>query len=120
MKTLINLFCYYVKLFIPMNISVIDLNLMKSFYLQKMNFKVAFIWKILQLLIIDMQKMHLKNFKLKHLGDCYDLYVQSDTLLLADVFENFRKMFIRVYELYPSHFLSASELAWQACLKKQK
>ena len=50
--------------------------------------------------------------------DCHDLYVQSDTLLLADVFENFRNMCIKVYELDPAHFLSAPGLAWQACLKK--
>ena len=46
------------------------------------------------------------------------MYVQSDTLLLADVFENFRNMCIKVYELDPAHFLSAPGLAWQACLKK--
>ena len=46
------------------------------------------------------------------------MYVQSDTLLLADVFEKFRNMCIKVYELDPAHFLSAPELAWQACLKK--
>ena len=38
--------------------------------------------------------------------------------MLADVFENFRKMCIKVYELDPAHFLSAPGLAWQACLKK--
>ena len=54
----------------------------------------------------------------KDLGDYYDLYVQSDTLLLADVFENFRNMCITVYELDPAHFLSAPGLAWQACQKK--
>ena len=59
-----------------------------------------------------------KKFKLKHLGKYHDLYVQSDTLLLADVFENFRNMCIKVYELDPAHFLSLPELAWQACLKK--
>ena len=58
------------------------------------------------------------NFKLNNLGDYHDLYVQSDTLLLADVFENFRDMCINVYELDPAHFLSLSGLAWQACLKK--
>ena len=46
------------------------------------------------------------------------MYVQSDTLLLADVFENFRNKCIQVYELDPAHFLSAPGLAWQACLKK--
>ena len=59
-----------------------------------------------------------KTFKLKNLGEYHDLYVQSDTLLLADVFENFRNMCIKVYELDPAHFLSLPGLAWQACLKK--
>ena len=45
-----------------------------------------------------------KKIKLKNLGEYHDLYVQGDTLSLADVFENFRNMCI----------------AWQACLKKQK
>ena len=59
-----------------------------------------------------------KRFKLNNLGDYHDLYVQSDTLLLADVFENFRKTCIKVYELDPAYFLSLPGLAWQACLKK--
>ena len=59
-----------------------------------------------------------KRFKLKNLGEYHDLYVQSDTLLLADVFENFRKTCLKVYELDPAHFLSLPGLAWQACLKK--
>ena len=59
-----------------------------------------------------------KTFKLNNLGDYHDLYVQSDTLLLADIFENFRKAFIKTYELDPAHFISLPGLAWQACLKK--
>ena len=59
-----------------------------------------------------------KRFKLKNLGEYHNLYVQSNTLLLADVFENFRNMCIEVYELDPAHFLSSPGLAWQACLKK--
>ena len=45
------------------------------------------------------------KFKLNHLGEYHDLYVQSDTLLLADVFENFRDMCLKEYELDPAHFL---------------
>ena len=44
--------------------------------------------------------------------------MQSDTLLLGDVFENFRDMCIKEYELDPAHFFSLPGLAWQACLKK--
>ena len=44
--------------------------------------------------------------------------MQSDTLLLADVFENFRDMCIKEYELDPAHFLSLPGLAWQVWLKK--
>ena len=46
-----------------------------------------------------------------HLGKYHDLCVQSDTLLLADVFENFRTMCIKVYELDAANFLTAPGLA---------
>ena len=73
--------------------------------------------------IKDVDYRHAQNvfeeFKLKNLGDYDELYVQSDTLLLADVFENFRNKCIEIYEFDPAHFLSAPGLAWQACLKKQ-
>ena len=59
-----------------------------------------------------------KRLELENLGQYHDLYVQSDTLLLADAFENFRDMCIKEYELDPAHFLSLPGLAWQACLKK--
>ena len=47
-------------------------------------------------------------------------HVQSDTLLLAEVFEKFRNMCIKVYKLDLAHFLYAPGLAWQACLKKNR
>ena len=59
-----------------------------------------------------------KNFSNKNLCDYHDLYVQSDTLLFANVFEILTNICIKVYELDPAHFLSAPGLAWQACLKK--
>ena len=53
--------------------------------------------------ITEMDYIHainiFKTFKLNNLGDYHDLYVKSDTLLLADVFENFRKACIETYEL---------------------
>ena len=72
--------------------------------------------------ISDIDYRHANNvfkvFKLENLGDYHDLYVQSDTLLLSDVFNNFRDMCLKEYELDPAHFLSLPGLAWQACLKK--
>ena len=59
-----------------------------------------------------------EKFNLNSLGDYHDLYVRSDTLLLADVFENFRNACLNNYELDPTHFVSLPGLAWQACLKK--
>ena len=42
----------------------------------------------------------------KILGEYHDLYVQSNTLLLADVFENFQSMCLEIYELNSAHYLS--------------
>ena len=61
-----------------------------------------------------------KDFEIKELGEYHDLYVQSDILLLADVFENVRNICLEIYELDPAKFLSVSGLAWQAALKKTK
>ena len=55
-----------------------------------------------------------EKFKLKILGDYHDLCVQSDTLLLADIFENFRNKCIEIYKLDRAHFLRAPGLVWQA------
>ena len=57
---------------------------------------------------------------MNNLGDYHDLYVQSDTLLLGDVFENFIDKCIEIYKLDPAYFLSAPALTWQACLKMTK
>ena len=48
-----------------------------------------------------------KDFEMKNVGEYNVLYVQSNTLLLAEVFENFRNMCLKLYELDPAKFLSA-------------
>ena len=59
-----------------------------------------------------------KKFNINNLVEYHDLYVRSDTLLLADIFENFRQSCLKYYKLDPAHFVSLPGLAWQACLKK--
>ena len=74
--------------------------------------------------ISDADYQHVKKvweaFGIKNLGEYHDLYVQCDTFLLADVFENFKSQCIEMYELDPTHFLSVSGFAWQPCFKKAK
>ena len=57
-------------------------------------------------------------FGIKNCSEYHDLYAQSEALLLADVFENFRDKCNEIYELDPIYFVSAPGLAWQACFKK--
>ena len=59
-------------------------------------------------------------FGIKDLGEYHHLHVQSDTLLLADIYEMFGERWLKIYQLDPVHFLSAPGLAWQACLKKTR
>ena len=61
-----------------------------------------------------------KDSEIKNLGEYYDLYVQSDTLLLANAFENFRNMYLKLYELDPAKFRLGPGLTWQAALKRTK
>ena len=58
-----------------------------------------------------------ETFDLKTLKEYHDLYVLSDVLQLADVFENFRDICLGYYELGPADFYTSPGLAWQACLK---
>ena len=61
---------------------------------------------------LNMEKIVCKDFKIKKLGEYHDLYVQSNTLLLADVFQNFKNMSLKLYELDPAKYLSVPGLAW--------
>ena len=58
-----------------------------------------------------------ETFKLKTMGEYHDLYLKSDILLLADVFENFRKTCLEYYKLDPCHYFTSPGLSWDAMLK---
>ena len=58
-----------------------------------------------------------KTFEMKNLEDYHNLYNRVDVLLLTDVFENFRDICIRNYNLDPAHYYTAPGLAWDATLK---
>ena len=59
-----------------------------------------------------------KKFRIHKLGDYHDLYLRTDVVLLAHVFEAYRDTCLKHYSLDPAHFYTATELAWKACLKK--
>ena len=74
--------------------------------------------------IRDADCMHVKgvfkDFEMKYLGEYHDLYLKRDALLLADVFENFRKMCLKIYNLDLLKFILAAGLACQAALARLK
>ena len=74
--------------------------------------------------ISDEDYEHAQNvwntFDLKSMGDYHDLYLATDVLLLADVFENFRDTCLKSYKLDPVHYYSSPGLAWDAALKMTK
>ena len=61
-----------------------------------------------------------KTFSLKNMGEYHNLYLTSDILLLADVFENFRKTCLEYYKLDPCHYFTSPGLSWDAMLKMTK
>ena len=61
-----------------------------------------------------------KEFGLKDLGEYHDLYLKKDVILLANVFEAFRKVCLKNYGLDPDHIYTAPRLAWKACLQKTR
>ena len=59
-----------------------------------------------------------KDFEMKNVSNNHGLYLKSDTLLLAGVFESVRKMCLEIFDLDPAKCFSAPGLAWKAALKK--
>ena len=58
------------------------------------------------------------EFRIKNMGECHDLYLKTDVILLANVFESFREVCMKNYGLDPAHFYTAPGLAWKACLRR--
>ena len=56
-------------------------------------------------------------FKMNTMGDYHDLYLKTDALLLADVFEKFINMCLDYHGLDPYHYFSSPKLGWDAMLK---
>ena len=59
-----------------------------------------------------------KDFEIANLGEYHDLYLRTDVILLANVFEAFRKVCLDNYGLDPAHFYTTPGLAWKVCVKK--
>ena len=59
-----------------------------------------------------------REFGIKNMGEYHDLYLKTDVILLANVFESFRNVCMDNYGLDPAHLYTALGLAWKACLKK--
>ena len=57
------------------------------------------------------------KFGIRNLGDYHDLYLRTDVIVVADVFEAFRDTCLEHYKLDPVHFYTSPGLAWKACLK---
>ena len=93
------------KVFILMNKLIAGENLIKHHYHLKKRF-IVILEDITDKDYARAQKVW-EVFGIRNLGEYHDLHVQTDTLLLADVFENFRNMCLDIYELDPVYFLSA-------------
>ena len=61
-----------------------------------------------------------EHFEIKNRGEHHDLYVQADTAQLRDVFENFRSLCLKEYQLDPAYFVSTPSLAFEVMLKITK
>ena len=59
-----------------------------------------------------------KHFNIQNLGQYHDLYLQTDVLLLTDVFENFRTKCLEDYGLDPAHYITLPNFSWDAMLLK--
>ena len=96
---------------------MIRLNLMIKSYLLLINFILAFILIILLKKNYKHAKNVWKTFNISNMKEYHNLYVQSDTVQLADIFEQFRTLCLREYKLDPAYYCTTPALAFYSCLK---
>ena len=104
-----------------MNIWITGKRLMKQHYLKKKEFYSNLNLKD----ITDADYMHAKrvckDFEIKNLAEHHDFYLKNNVLLLADVFENFRKMYLKIYELHrPREIYFSSWISMANSFKKDR
>ena len=115
--------------------NVLDLGKQKGFYpyeymrdfekfKEELTSKEKFYSSLMNRKITDKEYEHVLNvwneYDMETMKDYHNLYLKCDVLLLADVFEKFRNNSLKNYGLYPSHYLSAPGLSWDAMLKMTK
>ena len=103
-----------------MNMWMIGKDSMKHNYLKKKIFYKHLNIEDITDAVYAHAKRVCKIFQIKHLGEYHDLYVQSDTLLLADAFENFRNICLDIYELILAKFLFSSWISMASSFKKDQ
>ena len=103
-----------------MNIKTIGKNSMKHHYLKekKKGFYSPLNMEDITAAGYAHAKRVCKDFEIKNSGEYHDLYVENDTLLLADVFEIFWNIYLKTYELDHAKFLSAPGLTMASSFKK--
>ncbi len=96
----------------------------EKFTEKKLPSKKCFFNKLYNCHITDEQYNHAlnvwKTFECHNLGEYSDLYLKSDVLILADIFENFRDVCLKTYDLDPAHYYTVPGLSWDAMLKYTK
>ena len=99
---------------------ILLIDLKKLDYLQKKEF----FNELNNTAVSDSEYQHARevwdSFKIKNLGEYHDLYLKTDVLLLADVFQNFRNKCLKYYGLDPCHYFTSPGLSWEAMLKRQR
>ena len=100
------------------------MNSIKKFSEEKLPPKEKFFSKLNDCEVLDEDYNHAqriwKEFRIKNLGEYHDLYLKSDVLLLADVFEEFRNVCLENYSLDPAWYYTSPGLSWDALLKHSK